>query len=60
MPTFGDCFPGSEKVYVELEHNGEQLKVPMRRVHLSGGSGYLDLQDTSGPQVLSAATSATA
>lgn len=53
MPTFGDCFPGSEKVFREITHNGEQMKIPMRRVHLSGGSGHLDLQDTSGTQVRS-------
>lgn len=26
-PTFEDCFPGSEKCYQELEHNGSTLRV---------------------------------
>ena len=50
--TFEECFPSSEKVYVEVTHNDELLKVPMRRVILTGGAGHLDLQDTSGAQVL--------
>jgi Radical SAM ThiC family len=29
------------------------VKVPMRRITLEGGSGHLDVQDTSGPQVCS-------
>jgi phosphomethylpyrimidine synthase len=39
-------FPSSEKVYVE---DGE-LRVPVRRVHLSGGEPSFDVYDTSGPQ----------
>ncbi|MGE3459952.1 MAG: phosphomethylpyrimidine synthase ThiC, partial [Kofleriaceae bacterium] len=41
-----DGFPASEKVYVE--HSG--LRVPMRRVHLTGGEPPFDVYDTSGPQ----------
>ncbi|MGE3542463.1 MAG: phosphomethylpyrimidine synthase ThiC [Kofleriaceae bacterium] len=41
-----DGFPASEKVYVE--HAG--LRVPMRRVHLTGGEPPFDVYDTSGPQ----------
>ena len=26
-PTFQDCYPGSEKCYNEVEHNGEVLRV---------------------------------
>jgi phosphomethylpyrimidine synthase len=39
-------FPSSEKVYVEQAG----LKVPFRRVHLSGGEQPFDVYDTSGPQ----------
>jgi phosphomethylpyrimidine synthase len=59
-----DCFPSSKKVYCEavyppvaagsvLAAEGEAtavLKVPFRRVTLTGGSGILDIYDTSGPQ----------
>ena len=38
-------FPASEKVHVE---DGE-LRVPVRRVHLSGGEAPFDVYDTSGP-----------
>jgi len=49
-PSFEECFPNSVKMYKELEHNGSALKVPFRRVMLDGGSGHIDLYDTSGPQ----------
>ena len=26
-PTFQDCYPGSEKCYTEIEHNGSTLRV---------------------------------
>src|SRR5690348_8044291 len=39
-------FPASEKVYVE--QGG--LRVPVRRIHLSGGEQPFDVYDTSGPQ----------
>jgi len=58
-----DCFPSSEKVYRAAvypiaagSHSAAEeeattvLKVPFRRVTLTGGSGILDLYDTSGPQ----------
>ena len=47
---FEHCFPGSEKLHREVEHQGETLRVPFRRVHLSGEPGHLDLDDTSGPE----------
>ena len=40
-----DGFPASEKVYVE----GDDVKVPVRRVHLTGGEAPFDVYDTSGP-----------
>ncbi|CAL8467938.1 g7476 [Coccomyxa elongata] len=49
-PTFQDCFPGSEKCYREVEHDGKTLRVPFRRVHLQDDNGHFDLYDTSGPQ----------
>jgi phosphomethylpyrimidine synthase len=39
-------FPASEKVFVEQEG----LRVPVRRIHLSGGEPPFDVYDTSGPQ----------
>jgi phosphomethylpyrimidine synthase len=39
------ALPASEKVYVEQDG----LRVPVRRVHLSGGEPPLDVYDTSGP-----------
>jgi phosphomethylpyrimidine synthase len=38
-------FPASEKVYVEAE----DVRVPVRRVHLTGGEDPFDVYDTSGP-----------
>ncbi|KAK9820463.1 hypothetical protein WJX72_010613 [[Myrmecia] bisecta] len=49
-PTFADCFPSSEKLYQEVEHEGTVLRVPYRRVHLQDEAGHFDLYDTSGPQ----------
>jgi len=43
-------FPSSHKVYVEREHDGFPLRVPKRRIHLTGGEPALDVYDTSGPQ----------
>eukprot|EP00878_Enallax_costatus_P011367 GHUV01011870.1.p1 GENE.GHUV01011870.1~~GHUV01011870.1.p1 ORF type:complete len:274 (+),score=21.87 GHUV01011870.1:173-994(+) len=48
-PTFADCFPGSEKCYNTVEHEGYTMQVPFRRVHLTNGN-HFDLYDTSGPQ----------
>jgi phosphomethylpyrimidine synthase len=39
-------FPRSEKIYVE----DQGLRVPMRRIHLSGGEPPFDVYDTSGPE----------
>ncbi|HUQ05254.1 MAG TPA: phosphomethylpyrimidine synthase ThiC [Kofleriaceae bacterium] len=41
-----EALPASEKVYVE---DGD-LRVPMRRIHLSGGEPSFDVYDTSGPE----------
>ncbi|MBL8624547.1 MAG: phosphomethylpyrimidine synthase ThiC [Myxococcales bacterium] len=38
-------FPASEKVYVEAD----DVRVPVRRVHLTGGEAPFDVYDTSGP-----------
>lgn len=48
-PTFKDCFPGSEKMYTEVMHEGTTLRVPFRRVSLTNDT-HFDLYDTSGPQ----------
>ena len=39
-------FPKSEKVYVE----DGGVRVPVRRVHLTGGEAPFDVYDTSGPE----------
>ena len=41
-------FPASEKVYVEAP--GSDVRVPVRRISLSGGEPAFDVYDTSGPQ----------
>jgi len=43
-------FPSSHKIYTELEHGSFTLRVPQRRIHLSGGEPPIDVYDTSGPQ----------
>jgi phosphomethylpyrimidine synthase len=43
-------FPNSHKAALEVRHAGEVLRVPVRRIHLSGGEPPLDVYDTSGPQ----------
>src|SRR5262245_7848119 len=45
-----ESFPSSHKIWREVLHGGEMLRVPFRRIHLSGGEPPLDLYDTSGPQ----------
>jgi phosphomethylpyrimidine synthase len=40
-------FPNSSKVYVEQDG----LRVPIRRVELSGGEAPFDVYDTSGPAI---------
>src|SRR5258705_1786119 len=42
--------PNSHKIELEVAHAGEVLRVPFRRIHLSGGEPALDVYDTSGPQ----------
>src|SRR5688572_337351 len=44
----GASSPRSHKVHAEVQHAGERLCVPARRVHLSNGETF-DLYDTSGP-----------
>ena len=46
---YGEAFPNSEKSFREVSIDGETLKVPFRRVHLTDGSTPVDLYDTSGP-----------
>ncbi len=49
-PNSGGGALRAHKIHRELLHGGETLRVPSRRVHLSGANGHLDLYDTSGPQ----------
>lgn len=55
LPSFEQCFPKSSKEYREVIHEqtGHVLKVPFRRVHLSGNEPDFDTYDTSGPQNIS-------
>ena len=48
--TFETSFPSSHKIQTTVEHDGFELSVPGRRVHLTGAEPPLDLYDTSGPQ----------
>ena len=48
--TFEESFPNSKKVYKEVWHEERVLRVPERRIHLDGGSGQIDVYDTTGPQ----------
>jgi len=48
--TFSDCFPGSEKIWRDVDHEGMNLRVPFRRIHLSGDAGFIDVEDPSGPE----------
>jgi phosphomethylpyrimidine synthase len=50
QPPIERSFPSSHKVYTEIEHGEFTLRVPERRIHLSGGEAPLDVYDTSGPQ----------
>ena len=45
-----ESFPSSHKVWNEVRHGDFVLKVPARRIHLSGGESALDVYDTSGEQ----------
>lgn len=53
-PTIPDCFPNSQKVHIEVPFENDVLRVPMRRIFIKDGADYLDVPDTSGPQVLAA------
>src|SRR4029077_12406566 len=46
LPTYGEAFPGSTKVYLE----GNRVRVPVREIALSGGESPLQVYDPSGPQ----------
>jgi len=48
--SFEESFPNSEKVYKEVWHEARVLQIPQRRIHLDGGSGHLDVYDSTGPQ----------
>jgi len=43
-------FPSSHRIWRDVGHGGSTLRVPFRRIHLSGGEPPLDVYDTSGPQ----------
>ncbi|MEZ5978388.1 MAG: phosphomethylpyrimidine synthase ThiC [Planctomycetota bacterium] len=43
-------FPASTKSYRTVVHEGRTLRVPYRRIALSGEPGHLDVYDTSGPE----------
>lgn len=55
LPSFEQCFPRSTKEQREVIHgqSGHVLKVPFRRVHLSGDEPHFDTYDTTGPQNIS-------
>jgi phosphomethylpyrimidine synthase len=48
--AFANCFPGSEKIWREVEHDGFTMRIPSRRIHLTGDAGHIDLDETSGPE----------
>jgi phosphomethylpyrimidine synthase len=48
--SFEESFPNSEKIYKEVWHDERVLRIPERRIHLDGGSGQIDVYDTTGPQ----------
>jgi len=45
-----ESFPSSHKVWAEVRHGDTVLRVPSRRIHLSGGEPPVDVYDPSGPQ----------
>ena len=49
IPTFEECWPSSEKQVRRVEHEGEILEVPYRRISLTNGE-HFDVYDTTGPQ----------
>jgi phosphomethylpyrimidine synthase len=50
IESFEESFPNSEKVHKEVWHEDRVLRIPERRIHLEGGSGSLDVYDSTGPQ----------
>ncbi|XP_057849800.2 phosphomethylpyrimidine synthase, chloroplastic [Cryptomeria japonica] len=52
LPSFEQCFPNSTKEFREVFYkpSGLVMRVPFRRIHLSGEEPYFDAYDTSGPQ----------
>lgn len=54
FPTVEECFPSSEVGYKERVHEGtgDILRVPYRRVSLTGGSGVFETYFTGGPPAL--------
>ncbi|MDF1839301.1 MAG: phosphomethylpyrimidine synthase ThiC, partial [Planctomycetota bacterium] len=60
LEAFETSFPSSHKVFVEVEHGPWTLRVPKRRIHLSGDEPALDVYDTTGPQGLDATKGAPA
>ncbi len=47
-----DAAPRQHKFHREVAFGGTLLRVPARRIHLSGGEPPLDLYDTTGPELL--------
>jgi phosphomethylpyrimidine synthase len=45
-----ESFPRSHRIWRDVRCGGETLRVPFRRIHLSGGEPPLDVYDTSGPE----------
>jgi len=50
LRPFEESFPSSHKVYTDVAHGDTTLRVPHRRVHLSGDNPPVDLYDASGPR----------
>jgi phosphomethylpyrimidine synthase len=50
QPPIETSFPSSHKIWREVRHGEETLRIPFRRIHLAGGEPALDVYDTSGPQ----------
>jgi phosphomethylpyrimidine synthase len=58
LESFETSFPSSHKVFVEVQHGPWTLRIPKRRIHLSGDEPSLDVYDTTGPQGLDASKGA--
>jgi len=50
LPPLETSFPSSHKIHESLRHGAFELRVPKRRIHLSGDEPPLDVYDTTGPQ----------